>query len=953
MAKRASRTVQDGRVGETTVKRIFEDLGWGPVPVSEHDTGTDLFVQVRDANLFELGLLLGVQVKNEKRYFTEKARARALRRESPGWYYRAEQDDVTYWRDHAVPHILVLYDRDTGAAYWAHVAPESVTWTAKAARVWVPAVQQLTSDSLGDLLRVATTRRRPSAWTGSLWDDASSVVPTIRLRYALLAPRIVAPHLNRRIESLSAEEAIASLVLGRYDELADGRGFHTLPKPEERPSSSFLWQLFDGLHQYLNRAELLPLHDVVSREGLLPFQTAAAVALLATALAEQGDYREALDRLDAVALDDLTDPLDRAWIETHRARCLLELGDAEHCRETALRAAAVAAFHPDDPTALALQAASLNLVFTVADRERAVDMIRANDSVPIWWRAQQRAWALSGQFKITFDIWAGAQDGDAATEREGWWYLRSLALLAGLAGDHTAWRTAASQLAQLGLITSHATVTADDYAATLRALRLSGDTKSLKLVVDKIQMDGPLEALTAACTDLDLSRSTWTSREADLELAQAAAEFMTDETAERHATWAFHELLEPSTPFLPAHLPRFAVVRDLLRLLTSLWPNLHGQLCAAVRGHLVAMPAVDDFITAERYADLVRQMDVASWSTTELTAIRARLTRDPSDGREEPADDSGIGDHKTLAGAWRWLLAEVEPADREQLMAEASHGSWDAILAINNLARFPNEIAARIIEHLRTELSARANAAAAGSGAAFGGPHPGQTLVQMNVLYPHLADWEPITRIIEGPAHPLDQIYVLNKIAALADNIPAATASTLATAASKLAGQPAPDRFEQLDPRAAAKGVVYALQDPLAKEELLEQRLADREDGRRSVARAVGINGSASDAPILAALAGDADRRVRAEVTSACIRWLMRGVGISVADRLVAQALDEDGARHAYAALRPMPHDRDLPELHHLLLRLESHPSAAVRCHAAELRSFSRTGAGEPGDPIR
>lgn len=60
------------------VKGKFEDLDWGPVQVLEHDDGTDFFVQVRDVHRFELGLLLGVQVKNEKKYFSKRALAKAL-----------------------------------------------------------------------------------------------------------------------------------------------------------------------------------------------------------------------------------------------------------------------------------------------------------------------------------------------------------------------------------------------------------------------------------------------------------------------------------------------------------------------------------------------------------------------------------------------------------------------------------------------------------------------------------------------------------------------------------------------------------------------------------------------------------------------------------------------------------------------------------------------------------
>jgi hypothetical protein len=43
MAKRASGSSLKGSRGQTAVKLKFEDLDWGPVPVLEHDDGTDFF----------------------------------------------------------------------------------------------------------------------------------------------------------------------------------------------------------------------------------------------------------------------------------------------------------------------------------------------------------------------------------------------------------------------------------------------------------------------------------------------------------------------------------------------------------------------------------------------------------------------------------------------------------------------------------------------------------------------------------------------------------------------------------------------------------------------------------------------------------------------------------------------------------------------------------------------
>lgn len=50
-------------------KANFELLGWGAVENTTHDLGTDLFLMARDNRRFDLGLLVGAQVKNGPSWF--------------------------------------------------------------------------------------------------------------------------------------------------------------------------------------------------------------------------------------------------------------------------------------------------------------------------------------------------------------------------------------------------------------------------------------------------------------------------------------------------------------------------------------------------------------------------------------------------------------------------------------------------------------------------------------------------------------------------------------------------------------------------------------------------------------------------------------------------------------------------------------------------------------------
>jgi Domain of unknown function (DUF4365) len=136
-----------------------------------------------------------------------------------GWLYSASEADAKYWLEHSVPHIVALYDRNTAIAYWGQVTVDSVQWTGAGAHIWIAASQQIDEESREGLLKVAATVRPAATWSGSSLDDISKIPPQSRLRYALLTPRVAAPHLNQALAPLSGEEAIASLMLCRLSEL--------------------------------------------------------------------------------------------------------------------------------------------------------------------------------------------------------------------------------------------------------------------------------------------------------------------------------------------------------------------------------------------------------------------------------------------------------------------------------------------------------------------------------------------------------------------------------------------------------------------------------------------------------------------------------------------------------------------------------------------------------------
>lgn len=86
MTMRASPTESTGTTGQSEVRAAFSRIGWGPVDNPQHDLGTDLWVAVRDERGFDLGLMVGAQVKAGPSWFEEPflegGECRAARRRS-------------------------------------------------------------------------------------------------------------------------------------------------------------------------------------------------------------------------------------------------------------------------------------------------------------------------------------------------------------------------------------------------------------------------------------------------------------------------------------------------------------------------------------------------------------------------------------------------------------------------------------------------------------------------------------------------------------------------------------------------------------------------------------------------------------------------------------------------------------------------------------------------------
>jgi hypothetical protein len=802
---------------------------------------------------------------------------------------------------------------------------------------------RLDRESLDALLKVAATVKPAATWSGSSLDDISKVAPQSRLRYALLAPRVAAPHLNQPFARLSGEEAIASLMLCRLRELIQYEQEGLIPNEADRFAGSWEWRFFEALRIYVSSGALEPLRPLID-EPARPHQRTAARAAYLAFLAEHGEYQTGLDFFAHLELDEINEPIDRAWLTTHGARCLFELGQTDESLEAALEASAIGAFYPDDATALTISAAASSCAFSATHLEgkHFEPMIRANDVAPVWWRNQQRAWGLSTQFDQEFELWAGKGSTGYPKETIAWQYLRSIVFTSGAAGDHQAWRSATAELARFALMMKSSQFRDEAYATALRNLRLSGDEKAVGPAVKKLGEGGPCHAVAIAGQQLDFLKSTRTSLASDIMLVTAGADLLFDSDADRHAVWALAMLtdpvrLQPVTQSIPW------TCHYVIEMVGSLWPRLGDGAMDAIRSFLSEMPYVANQLLAQELARLVRRIGSKGWTEQQISGIRRRLAAVEPLANEPGGDAVPVGgsesatehDERSLTGAWRWLLSEVgDETHKQQLLREAAEGSHEALLVIGNLEGFPVDVATQIIGHLRRDLAAQRNAAVQGHGGG-GELDEGSTLLNMNVRYPQLADWGPIADLLEGPAFPERQMGTIMASTQIPERIPPAVATVLVPHLRQIAAQPSSSErfsFISIDVPGLARRAVEALEPELSDASEIARRLAHGSEAKQIVVRTLGMDGEKPHLLLLAALARDDQPTVRATAGWAAARWLVRGIEPTFALELVDNLLEEPGTRIAREVTRAIPHEEGgLPRVETILRKLERSDSAAVR----------------------
>lgn len=615
---------QLGAKGQTAVKLFFEVLDWGAVEVSEHDLGTDVIVQVRDTDLTDMSLSLGVQVKTGDSWFKEEAEVEG----QPGWIFReSDAKHANYWSNNPLPHILVIQNGECTKRYWAFLNRETIQPTkGKGFTVFVPASQPLERSFRPVWIEATEKALKRMALEGSRWSfDVSSLPDSQRARYALLASRLVVPHPNKSGKaSISWAEAVAiciSVEAEKWERNAD-RHPEVPHVPDAAVNEEWGWRFAAAIYHWIYHADTKSLESLDSSGQVHQHQIAHAIAT-AVALVENGRIDEAAEYLKRFAVE-AEFSVDQAWLSVHRSHLAMERGDIEEARRLAQLSYAQLAPVGADVTASSIRAASAWAIFDTAEM-LTLDVgpvVSALDNPSSWWLTQTTSAGLGAAFKQHFRNWSHDKSVIFGATNIPENALHSSTVQAQLSGSFAQAENYTSLRAKIQL--SIPSDRGGHPLSALDALRLAGDEKGLALAIAEIGRTGPLDDLRELVHRVRLVSMTRTSSRADLRVLQYAGIYAETQHARNLADFLLSALEDPQA-FGGRISARYLVVPALLEALAGLQNFLHPEHWSRLVELLVTRP--QDEVSA---VSLLRLLDAATISDEDRDRFKSVFSEAPA-----------------------------------------------------------------------------------------------------------------------------------------------------------------------------------------------------------------------------------------------------------------------------------------------------------------------------------
>ena len=927
-------THHKGKQGETAVALKFLEIGWGTITDKSDDLGTDLLLKARNSRRLDLGLYLGVQIKSGPSYFNRPKKGD--HGEPTGWWFaESNTDHFDYWLRQRVPHLLVLHNLDSNISYWVHITGSAVSPTENGCKILVPATQTIDAEHRDDLMAVAYQQGSVNELEGSAVEGEARDIPAgHRLRHALVAPRLIAPHRNLGFrDELDAGQAVALLAQGRFRDLKRFvNEHHSVPDPESTdPWPDWTWRFVSAIWDWAMTDSVERLRATFNAAADNENKVASGI-FLSCALQRMERHTDTLSVLDKlVEIDDL-ESADYGWVLVQRARTRAEIGDVEGSRSDAAKVKEY--LEPirgsGDVTASAFVAAASSQLFATSEPQGLAEsdsrgLISAADHHVSWWRSLTILWALGESVDSRFKSWADNRAtvlfGDDSEAR----YLFSAELMADLAGEHSSWRAIAALGARQKLVRAVASdIEQELLTEGLDALRRSGDNQSLRAALTHLHRVGPIESLAKAVKMVPLNGWTHTTAASNFEALAQAGDLLDEQTATEFLIWSARIAAGDSAEFRKTVRPAFVLEHQALKAVTRLLPAASAQGHTELASLIAALPTPPPESLVPDLAAVVNNIGFDLITDSEHDGLWNLCQQD-----QGPVGNALLG----------WFAANGKTLALTQLKDRAVNGDLDALSVIGDVTALDNGEAAALVEFVETMAAVRLSDAN-NHRHSFGGFDAGSILALLNLWFPEEARWDTVVAMLTEPrvtTHDKRRMcYVISELSA---RVPDDLRSHLA---SNIEGIQLATPFFQEEPGTGGLGLILALaveaiSNDDAEAAATKLAFGSRRD-RQDLAQLLGLGHCPKLRPMLATLLGDTHFEVRHDSASAVGRLVVSGSNKSLYV-LTQEIASKDGTGLPLALLVGLSQrDAPLPEIgSEIAQQLQTHPSALVRLNADRL----------------
>ncbi|MFC4851866.1 DUF4365 domain-containing protein [Actinophytocola glycyrrhizae] len=911
---------QRGKAGQTAVTLAFERMGWGAVSSPETDVGTDLYLFPTDSRRFDLGLVIGAQVKTGQSWFAEPVLDESG--DVVGWWFRdRDRKHVDSWLSHYLPHLLVLHNEDTNVSYWAHITREAVESTGKGVKILVP-TSQTVNEANRDALLAVTNPHEPPAWEGSAWTGADHLLPKDLLRHALLVPRVIAPHRNAGLpERVTAEQILALYLEARLDEIEDLSRRPDVPDlTQAETSNTWSWRFVAAFAKRVTEGTIDQLAEAI-KDAPNPPARAAATVVAAAALMEHARPDEALVLLDETLNRGDNEPVDHAWLTAQRAQACWDIGLVDDAMACAVSVQELRSTHPNDITATAVAGTAAMLLFTGSawGREELGQAITGLDTLAVWWRTHRVATGTSAAIEREFAAWSRRRrlvviDSENVAHNR----LLTASLLASHLADHREWRHLESLNLKQALLRTGRASDPDEVRALVTGLLMTGDDKAMPLLTCRLVLDGPAAAVSTAARDIDLAHWTRTTCATTLTLLRHGGDVLDEETASAAARWLLSTLANPQA-FADRTRPVFELGPRLVDTLAGLVHAAPHDDQIAAAEFLLGLGTVSNETAAVSLARLARALPASAWLAD----------------RADRATAMAQNCHETLRLQLLGTVASVNEIAHQQLIEKIRGGSIRALIALNNAPDVPSEAVPALMAKLESQISRQiADARQLSHGmSAF---DSAEILASLNVHHEDVARWDSLYALLEEPLVALsDKAAACQRLTRWADRLPNEVRTRLGQIATAALNYPPTFVDELGEGIPSGRGEVAALAaatgHPDLAHKLLTRALETKDPDRVWAAQLASHLDNPTAVGVLTTLIHDDDPTVRAEAAGNLTQLVLAGTENPLALAALRHCLHDQGtrvARKIAGVLVLHPSSTTTTDLTH---ELATHRSAAVR----------------------